>query len=221
MFLSLGLHDVLIHTLPASISASRTLIIEPVHRQRSIKTIITSKSSDNVKSSSTANAADSSLPYTTIVSEIVPRRYHSKFAEKHSPMHSATVTNQYLKAWQQQYDQGNHEQIHFNFLINKISLSFMDELNDICLFREILCITIDKVNLLFYQRFIDIEPYLYQQQFFCSIEQLQIDNQCYSSKANYDFPVVLMSKAEKHVSKAKTNVHVNKKQLEYVSLNYN
>ncbi|CAF4906184.1 unnamed protein product, partial [Rotaria socialis] len=65
---------------------------------------------------------------------------------------------------------------------------------------------------------IEIEPCLHQEQFFCSIDQLQIDNQCYSSKTNFDFPVVLMSKDEKRISKAKTNVYEKKEPTEYVPI---
>jgi hypothetical protein len=197
-----GLHDVLIRSVPASLSSSRTLIIEPVQRQRSMKTTITSKSGNIIKT-------DSSLPNTTIISETIPRQHRSNIFEKSSIINHPTGTTQYLKSWQQQYNQGNHRQIQLNFLINKISLSLMDELNDICLFREILRLTID---------FIDIEPCLYQQQFFSSIDQLQIDNQCFSSKNNFDFPVVLMSKDEKRVSKKKTNVYEHKEPTEYVKI---
>lgn len=90
----------------------------------------------------------------------------------------------------------------------------MDELNDICLFPEILRLTIDKLNVLYYQRFIDVEPILSQKQFFCSMDQLQIDNQCFSPKQNFDFPVVLMSKDEKRVSKVKSNVYEKKERNE-------
>ena len=90
----------------------------------------------------------------------------------------------------------------------------MDELNEICFFREILRVTIDKINLLFYQHFIDTEPCLCQQQFFCSVEELQMDNQCFSPKNNFDFPVILMSKDEKRVSKKKTNVYERKESPE-------
>ncbi|CAF1476013.1 unnamed protein product [Adineta steineri] len=209
-----GLHDVLIRSLPASLSASRTLIIEPVHRQRSSKTTTVTKSSNHVRTNSAANSNYSPLPDATIISETMPRHYRSTILEKSSPISTLNATTQYLKAWQQRYNQGNHRQVQLNFLVNKISVSLMDELSDICLFREILRLTIDKVNLLFYQRFIDIEPCLHQQQFFCSIDQLQIDNQCFSSKTNYDFPVVLMSKDEKRVSKTKTNVYEKKEQTE-------
>jgi hypothetical protein len=219
LFLTLGLHDVLIRSLPASLSASRTLIVEPVHRQRSTKTTTTSNPSSNVKTNSKMHVAYSTLPEASVISETTPRQYRSTIFEKHSPINTSSATNQYLKGWQQQYNQGNHRQIQLNFLINKISLSLMDELNDVCLFREILRLTIDKLNLLFYQRFIDIEPCLHQQQFFCSIDQLQIDNQCYSSKNNYDFPVILMSKDEKRVSKTKINVYEHKQRTEYVSFN--
>ncbi len=198
-----GLHDVLIRSVPVSISASRTLIIEPVQRQRSSKTTVTSKSGYIIKT-------DSSFPNTTLISETNPRQYRSNMFEKTPLINSSNGTTQYLKSWQQQYNQGNHRQVQFNFLINKISLSLMDELNNICLFREILRITIDKINLLFYQHFIEIEPCLYQQQLFCSIDQLQIDNQCFSSKNNFDFPVILMSKDEKRVSKTKTNIYERK-----------
>ncbi|CAF1081939.1 unnamed protein product [Rotaria sordida] len=209
-----GLHDVLIRSLSASIAASRTLIIEPVHRQRSIKTTITTKSDNIVKMNSSLDIANTPLPQATIISETIPRHYRSTIFDKNLSMNTSNITNQYLKSWQQQYNQGNHRQIQLNFLINKISLSLMDELNDICLFREILCLTIDKINLLFYQHFIDIEPCLYQQQFFCSIDQLQIDNQCYNSKNNFDFPVVLMSKDEKRISKTKKNVYEKKESSE-------
>jgi hypothetical protein len=194
-----GLHDVLIRSVPISLAASRTLIIEPVQRQRSSKTMITSKSGHSIKT-------DSSLSNTTLISETTPRQYRSNIFEK-TPSNS---TNQYLKSWQQQYNQSNHKQIQLNFLINKISFSLMDELNNICLFREILRITIDKIDLLFYQHIIDIEPCLYQQQFFCSIDQLQMDNQCFSPKNNFDFPVILMSKDEKRISKTKTNIYERK-----------
>jgi hypothetical protein len=204
-----GLHDVLIRSLPTSLTASRTLIIEPVQRQRPIKTTITSKSGNIVKT-------DPLLPNTTVISETIPRHYRSTIVEKSSPINNSNGTNQYLKSWQQQYNQGNHRQIQLNFLINKVSLSLMDELNDICSFREILRLTIDKLNLLFYQHFIDIEPCLHQQQFFCSIDQLQIDNQCFSSKNNFDFPVILMSKDETRVSKTKTNIYEKKELTEYV-----
>ena len=40
LHLCLGLHDVLIRSVPVSISASLTLIIEPVHLQRSAKTTV-------------------------------------------------------------------------------------------------------------------------------------------------------------------------------------
>ena len=152
---------------------------------------------------------NSSLPNTTVISETIPRQYRPAIFEKNP---SPSSPNQYLKFWQQQYNQGNHRQVQLNFLVNKISLSLMDELNNICLFREMLRLTIDKINVLFYQHFIDIEPFLHQQQFFCSIDQFQIDNQCYSSKNNYDFPVVLMSKDEKRVSKAKVNVYEKEKE---------
>lgn len=202
-----GLHDVLIRSLPAPISASRTIIVEPVHRQRSIKPAVMPKS-DNMMPSST-------VPQTTVISETIPRHYRSHLFEKSSQINTPTATSQYLKAWQQQYNQGNHRQVQLNFLINKISLSLMDELSDICLFHEILRLTIDKINLLFYQHTIEIEPCLNQQQFYCSIDQLQIDNQCYSSKTNFDFPVVLMSKDEKRVSKTKSNVY---EKNEYVKM---
>ncbi|CAF2957991.1 unnamed protein product [Rotaria sp. Silwood2] len=208
-----GLHDVLIRSLSASFSASRTLIIEPVQRQRSIKTT-TSKSDNIVNMNSSLDITNSSLPQATIISETIPRHYRSTIFDKNTPMNTPNATNQYLKSWQQQYYQGNHRQLQLNFIVNKISVSLMDELNDICLFREILRLTIDKINLLFYQHFIDIEPCLYQQQFFCSIDQIQIDNQCYSSKTNFDFPVVLMSKDEKRMSKTKTNVYEKKEPSE-------
>ncbi|CAF4472642.1 unnamed protein product, partial [Rotaria sp. Silwood2] len=208
-----GLHDVLIRSLSASFSASRTLIIEPVQRQRSIKTT-TSKSDNIVNMNSSLDITNSSLPQATIISETMPRHYRSTIFDKNTPMNTPNATNQYLKSWQQQYYQGNHRQLQLNFIVNKISVSLMDELNDICLFREILRLTIDKINLLFYQHFIDIEPCLYQQQFFCSIDQIQIDNQCYSSKTNFDFPVVLMSKDEKRMSKTKTNVYEKKEPSE-------
>jgi hypothetical protein len=204
-----GLHDVLIRSVPVSFSASRTLIIEPVQRQRSIKTTITSKSGNIIKT-------DSLLPNTTIISETNPHYYRSNTIEKSSVINNSNLTNQYLKSWQQQYNHGNHRQVQLNFLINKISFSLMDELNDICLFREILRLTIDKINLLFYQHFIDIEPCLYQQQFFSSIDQIQIDNQCFSSKNNFDFPVILMSKDETRVSKTKINIYEKKESTEYV-----
>lgn len=195
-----GLHDVLIRSSSASLSASRTLIIEPVQRQRSSKTTITSKTGTIIKS-------DSSIPNTTFISETLPRQYRTNMLEKPSIINNSNGSNQYLKSWQQQYNQGNHRQIQLNFSINKISLSLMDELNNICYFHEILRLTIDKINLLFYQHFIDIEPYLHQQQFYASIDQLQIDNQCFSSKNNYDFPVILMSKDEKRISKKKINLY--------------
>ncbi|CAF3398285.1 unnamed protein product [Rotaria sp. Silwood1] len=209
-----GLHDVLIHSLSASLPASRTLVIEPVHRHRSIKTTTTSKSNNIVKVNSSLEITNSSLPQATIISETIPRQYRSTMFDKNTPINTPNATNQYLKSWQQQYNQSNHRQIQFNFFVNKISISLMDELNDICLFREILRVTIDKINLLFYQHFIDTELCLYQQQFFCSIDQLQIDNQCYSSKNNFDFPVVLMSKDEKRMSKTKTNVYEKKESNE-------
>ncbi|CAF1038544.1 unnamed protein product [Adineta ricciae] len=206
-----GLHDVLIRSLPASLFASRTLIIEPVHRQRSSKTAPTPKAT---KTNSIGNASYLSLPATTVISETTPRHYRSSMSERTLAINTSNATNQYLKAWHQQYNQANHRQVQLNFAINKISLSLMDELSDICLFREILRLTIDKTNLLFYQRFIDTVPCLHQQQLFCSIHQLQIDNQCYSPKDNYDFPVVLMSKDEKRVSKAKANVYESKERAE-------
>lgn len=202
-----GLHDVLIRSLPASLSASRTLIIEPVQRQRSSRTITTSKSNNSIKT-------DSSSANTTFISETIPRQYRSNLIEKPTIINNSNGSIQYLKSWQQQYNQGNHRQVQLNFLINKISLSLMDELNDICSFHEILRLTIDKTNILFYQHFIDIEPYLHQQQFFASIDQLQIDNQCFSSKNNFDFPVILMSKDEKRVSKTKTNIYEKKESME-------
>jgi hypothetical protein len=215
-FLTLGLHDVLIHSLPVSLSASRTLIIEPAHRHRSTNT---TKSSSTIKPSPSANTLNSSVPNATMISETVPRQYRSTLHERTPSINIPNSTNQYLKAWHQQYNQGNHRQVQLNFLINKISLSLMDELDNVCLFREILRLTVDKISLLFYQRFIDIEPTLYQQQFFCSIDQLQIDNQCYSSKSNFDFPVVLMSKDEKRVSKTKTNLYEKNERHEYVLFN--
>jgi hypothetical protein len=205
-----GLHDVLIRSLSVSLSASRTLIIEPVQRQRPSKTTIISKSGSIIRTDSN----------TTIISETMPRHYRSNIFDKTSPLNTSNATNQYLKSWHQQYNQGNHRQVQLNFLINKISLSLMDELDDICLFREILRITIDKINLLFYQHFIDIEPCLCQQQFFCSIDQLQIDNQCFSPKTNFDFPVILMSKDEKRISKTKTNIYERKEPTEYEPRNF-
>ncbi|CAM4767409.1 unnamed protein product [Rotaria magnacalcarata] len=209
-----GLHDVLIRSLPASISASRTIIIEPVHRQRSIKTTVTQKSDNIVRTNSSAKLTNSALPQATIISETMPRHYRSHIFDKNAPVNTPNATNQYLKAWQQRYNQGNHRQVQLSFSINKISLSLMDELSDIWLFREILRLTVDKINLLFYQHTIEIEPCLHQEQFFCSIDQLQIDNQCYSSKTNFDFPVVLMSKDEKRMSKTKTNVYEKKEPTE-------
>ncbi|CAF2072299.1 unnamed protein product, partial [Rotaria magnacalcarata] len=209
-----GLHDVLIRSLPASISASRTIIIEPVHRQRSIKTTVTQKSDNILRTNSSAKLTNSALPQATIISETMPRHYRSHIFDKNAPVNTPNATNQYLKAWQQRYNQGNHRQVQLSFSINKISLSLMDELSDIWLFREILRLTVDKINLLFYQHTIEIEPCLHQEQFFCSIDQLQIDNQCYSSKTNFDFPVVLMSKDEKRMSKTKTNVYEKKEPTE-------
>lgn len=200
-----GLHDVLIRSVPVSLSASRTIILEPVQRQRATKTTITSKSNSSMKT-------DFSLPNMTMISETNARQYRTNIFDRVST--SPNASNQYLKSWQQQYNQANHRQLQMNFSIKKISLSLMDELNEICLFREILRVTFDKIDLLFYQHSMDTEPILCQEQFFCSIEQLQMDNQCFSSKNNFDFPVILMSKDEKRVSKKKINIYERKEPIE-------
>lgn len=195
-----GLHDVLIRSQTISLVASRTLIIEPVYRQRTNKTMVTSKSTSSISTnaSSTAN-----LPTTSFITETTPRQYRPTHLEKSSSNALPTATQQYLKSWQDRAQFTNHRQIQLNFLVNKLSVSLMEELNHISFFREILRLTIDKSQILFHQHFIDYEPPLIQKQFFCSIEQFQIDNQCYSPKNQYDFPVVLMSKDEKRVSKPK------------------
>lgn len=169
---------------------------------------------------SSVSITNSSIPQATTISETMPRHYRSNTFDKNPQLNTPNATNQYLKLWQQQYNQRNHRQLQLNFLISKISVSLMDELNDVCLFNEILRVTIDKVNLLFYQHFIDMEPFLHQEQFFCSIDQFQVDNQCYSPKTSFDFPVVLMSKDEKRVSKAKTNVYEYKERAKYVKYTY-
>jgi len=201
-----GLHDVLIRSFPISVSSSRTILIEPVQRQRASKTAPPSSSSAPIR-------IDSSMPNTSFVSETRPRQYRSHIFDKTS---SITTASQYLKTWQQQYTLRNHRQIQMNFSINKISISLMDELTNICLFQEILRLTIEKFHILFYQHFIDLQTELCQRQFFCSIEQFQIDNQCFSSKNNFDFPVVLMSKDDKRISRTKSNVYERKEPTPYV-----
>ena len=100
-YIFLGLHDVLIRSLPASLSASRTLIIEPVHRQRSSKTTSVSKSTNHVRTNSAVNSNYSPLPDATVISETIPRHYRSTILEKSSPISTLNATTQYLKAWQQ------------------------------------------------------------------------------------------------------------------------
>jgi hypothetical protein len=148
----------------------------------------------------------------SIISERVTRPNRSSYVDKRI----SHASSQYIKSWQEQYHQRNHRQVHMNMMITKLSVSLMDELSHLSLFREIVRLTIDRFHILSYVCSIDLQPVVSQKQIFCSMEHLQIDNQCYNSKNNFDFPVVLMSKQEQRTSKVKMNVVNKQERHEYV-----
>ncbi|CAF1003428.1 unnamed protein product, partial [Didymodactylos carnosus] len=233
-----GLHDVLIRYPSVSLCSSRTIIIEPVHRQRAVKT--TSKTAGSIRRS-LKHFVSSRPPSPTQIMTIsettsTSRHYRSASASASSitvesgsqsdddvitrPTSSdLSLSSLYAKLWspppsstqqqQQQKQQVNTDQKHvyLTFQLNKLSLLLLDELTNIQIYNEIVRITIDQIDLHFYQR-LKCQDSLNQQQLLLTFEQLQIDNQLYSPKQAYDFPVVLMSK-----DKLTKTTHTKKKQI--------
>lgn len=176
-----GLHDILIRSPTNSNELCRTLIIEPVHRQNF-------KSFSQI-SSSTGNSQ------SNIISETTPRQYRSNFNKSHS-----SLTQQYLKGYEQRYKNCKQRHVQFNILLKQFSLSLMDESTDIAFFTEIARLTMDNVELVLDQQRIYAEPEIVETKLLFSVDSLQIDNQAYNTKNPFEFPVVFISKGQ-HSSK--------------------
>jgi hypothetical protein len=159
----------------------------------------------------------SPFPTTTVISETKIRTPRMSITDKRSIGAVPLATNQYIKAWDEGYQHTHHRQLQLNFSVNKLSVSLMDELSNICLFPEILRLTVDRLTLLFHQDVLDLEPSLIQKQIFCSLQQLQIDNQCYSPTKNFDFPVLLMPRKNERSVKVKPSPQPKVEKKEFVS----